>query len=202
MDDDTFLHLIHYYRDIQDLPRERAYYGNALGYKYGTYTYMGGAGYTLSRDLVIDIAGSQWASSHVYDDEDWRVGEWVCHVAREKKYFVKYIGFTKWVSSRQNPFHDFDEDLDDVKMLNAMIDMHSEYEKGLPMVRVIRNSTAEGLITKKELPTRCWTALEKEQMLNKTKEQMWNQTLENTYKNWFYEAWDFKEGIWYGHYGP
>ncbi|CAG8796637.1 23855_t:CDS:2, partial [Racocetra persica] len=129
MDDDTFLHLIHYYRDLQDLPRERAYYGNALGYKDGTYTYMGGAGYTLSRDLVIDIARSEWASSNVYDDEDWRVGEWTILVHHIK----------------------------DVKQLNAMIDMYSEYEKGLPMVRVIRNSTAEGLITKKELPTRCWT---------------------------------------------
>ncbi|CAG8798457.1 3317_t:CDS:2, partial [Racocetra persica] len=41
LDDDTFIHLIHYYRDLQDLPRERVYYGNALGYYYGTYSYMG-----------------------------------------------------------------------------------------------------------------------------------------------------------------
>ncbi|CAG8665697.1 135_t:CDS:2, partial [Racocetra fulgida] len=74
LDDDTFIHLIHYYRDLQDLPRERVYYGNALGYKDGTYTYMGGAGYTLSRDLVIDIAGSYWASSYVSGNEDWLVG--------------------------------------------------------------------------------------------------------------------------------
>ncbi|CAG8845614.1 45289_t:CDS:2, partial [Gigaspora margarita] len=41
LDDDSFLHLIHYYRDLQDLPRERVYYGNALGYSQGTYTFMG-----------------------------------------------------------------------------------------------------------------------------------------------------------------
>lgn len=42
LDDDTFLHLIHYYRDLQDLPRERAYYGNAIDYKYGTFEFIGG----------------------------------------------------------------------------------------------------------------------------------------------------------------
>ncbi|CAG8550501.1 7023_t:CDS:2 [Cetraspora pellucida] len=216
LDDDTFLHLIHYYRELQDLPKERVYYGNALGHYQGTYSYMGGAGYTLSRDLVVDIAGSHWASSNVKGDEDWRVGEWVCHLSREKKYFVHYVGFTEWVSSRQNPIHDFNEKLDlhffvetilvhhikDIKKLNVIKDLYSEYEKGLPMIRVIRNSTTEGLVTKMELPTRCWSTLEKEQMLNQTKDQIWNQTSQIAYKNWFYEAWGFKEGKWYGHYGP
>ncbi|CAG8684664.1 28145_t:CDS:2 [Dentiscutata erythropus] len=201
LDDDTFLHLIHYYRDLQDLPRERAYYGNALAYYYndGTYTFMGGAGYTLSRDLVIDIVRSNWVSSNVEGNEDWLVGEWVCHVAREMKYFVHYIGFTSWVPSRQNPIHDFDENLDlhflsetimihrikDIGNLNAIKNVYSEYEEGLPIVRVIRNSTAEGLATKREVVARCWTALEKE--------QLWDQ-LQSTYKNWFYETWGFKEG--------
>ncbi|CAG8746748.1 3238_t:CDS:2, partial [Acaulospora morrowiae] len=57
-DDDSFIHLIHYYRDIQDLPRERAYYGLLLNYTLineGTNVYMWGMGYTISRDLVMDI---------------------------------------------------------------------------------------------------------------------------------------------------
>ncbi|CAG8545486.1 15602_t:CDS:2 [Dentiscutata heterogama] len=205
-DDDTFIHLIHYYRDLQDLPRERAYYGNALGYEHETYTFMGGAGYTLSRDLVIDIAGSDWAGSHVVGNEDWLVGEWVCHVAREKKYFVHYVGFTSWVPIRQNPIHDFDENLDlhffgetimihkikGIDKLNAIKDVYSKYEEGLPMVKVIWNSTATGLATKREIVPGCWTVLEKE--------QIWDQ-LQSTYKNWFYEAWGFKEGMWYEYYG-
>ncbi|CAG8465127.1 23247_t:CDS:2 [Cetraspora pellucida] len=196
-DDDTFIHLIHYYRDLQDLPREHVYYGNALGYVHGTYTFMGGAGYTLSRDLVVDIVGSQWVNLYSKGYEDWLVGEWVCHVAKEKNYFVHYVGFTSWVPIRQNPIHDFDEKLDlhyfvetimihqikDIEMLNAIKNWYSEYEEGLPMVRVIRNSTAEGLATKKEIVPECWTTLERE--------QLWNQSV--SYKNWFYEAWGFKE---------
>ncbi|CAG8443852.1 3707_t:CDS:2 [Dentiscutata heterogama] len=188
LDDDTFLHLIHYYRDLQDLPRERAYYGNALGYEHETYAYMGGAGYTLSRDLVIDIVRSNWVNSNVEGNEDWLVGEWVCHVAREMKYFVHYVGFTSWVPSRQNPIHDFDENLDlhflsetimihqvkNIEKLKAIKDVYSEYEEGFPIVRVIRNSTVEGLATKREVIPRCWTALEIE--------QIWDQ-LQSTYKN-------------------
>ncbi|CAG8834230.1 42414_t:CDS:1, partial [Gigaspora margarita] len=161
------------------------------------------AGYTLSRDLIIDIAASDWVSSNFEDNEDWLVGEWVCHVAREKKYFVHYVGFTSWLPIRQNPIHDFDENLDlhflseaimihqikEIKKLNAIKDMYSEYEDGLPIVRVIQNSTAEGLVTKKEIVPRCWR-----------KKEIWNQTLQNTYKNWFYEAWGFKEGKWRGYY--
>ncbi|CAG8739818.1 30310_t:CDS:2 [Gigaspora margarita] len=157
LDDDTFIHLIHYYRDLQDLPRKRAYYGNALGYKRGTYRYMGGAGYTLSRDLVIDIVESDWVSSNVKGNEDRVVGDW------------------------------------DIKKWNAIKDMYFEYEKGLPKIRVIRNSTATDLVTKREIATRCWSTREKK--------QFWYQALQNTYKNWFYEAWGFKEGKWYGYYG-
>ncbi|CAG8777522.1 15782_t:CDS:2, partial [Dentiscutata heterogama] len=44
-DDDSFIHLIHYYRDLQDLPRKRAYYGGVYGGNdlddSSTYTYMG-----------------------------------------------------------------------------------------------------------------------------------------------------------------
>ncbi|CAG8636735.1 23104_t:CDS:2 [Cetraspora pellucida] len=187
LDDDAFLHLIHYYRDLQDLPRERAYYGNAIDYNNGTYGFIGGAGYTLSRDLVRNIVGSQWVRSNVEGNEDWLVTQW---------------------SIRQNPIHDFDEDLDlhffietilihqikDVKKLNAIKDGYSEYRDGLPIVRVIRNSTAIGLITKRDMVPNCWTDLEKE--------HMWNQTLQNTYKNWFYEAWGFKERKQNEHYEP
>ncbi|CAG8513389.1 5292_t:CDS:1, partial [Dentiscutata heterogama] len=74
---------------------------------------------------------------------------------------------------------------------NAMKDVYTKYEDGLPMLSVIRNSTAKALVTKREIIPKCW---EKEQILNKT--------LKNTYKNWFYEAWGFKEGKWYGYYGP
>ncbi|CAG8768965.1 28874_t:CDS:2, partial [Dentiscutata erythropus] len=207
LDDDTFLHLIHYYRDFQDLPRERVYYGNCLGDRPGSYRFMGGAGYTLSRDLVIDIAESDWVSSFIEGAEDQLVGEWICHVAREKKYFVHYVGFTDWKPLRQNPYHDFDKKLDfnslvetimihrikNIEDLNAIKDVYTEYEEGLPIVRVIRNSTTENLVTKREIIPTCWTALEREN---------WNQSLQNTYKNWFYEAWGFKEGMWYGYYGP
>ncbi|KAF0404138.1 glycosyltransferase family 31 protein [Gigaspora margarita] len=206
LDDDSFLHLIHYYRDLQDLPRKRAYYGNAiLNIDSVTNTFLGGGGYTLSRDLIMDITGSDWVSSNAVGTEDWLVGKWVCHVAREMKYFVHYVGFTSWVSIRQNPIHDFDENLDlhflsetimihrikEIEKLNAIKDMYSEYEEGLPIVRVIRNSTAKGLVTKREIVSACWE-----------KEEIWNQTLQNTYKNWFYEAWGFNEGKWYGYYGP
>ncbi|RIB17621.1 Glycosyltransferase Family 31 protein [Gigaspora rosea] len=164
LDDDSFLHLIHYYRDLQDLPRKRAYYGNAIFNKGSeTNTFFGGAGYTLTRDLIMDITGSDWVSSDTVGTEDWLVGNWVCHVAREMKYFVHYVGFTSWVSIRQNPIHDFDENLDlhflsetimihrikEIEKLNAIMDMYSEYEEGLPIVRVIRNSTAKGLVTKR-----------------------------------------------------
>ncbi|CAG8659509.1 6645_t:CDS:2, partial [Cetraspora pellucida] len=159
-DDDTFIHLIHYYRDLQDLPREHVYYGNALGYVHGTYTFMGGAGYTLSRDLVIDIVGSNWVNLYSKGYEDWLVGEWTIMIHQIKA----------------------------IEMLNAIKNWYSEYEEGLPMVRVIRNSTAEGLATKKEIVPECWTALERE--------QLWNQSV--SYKNWFYEAWGFKEGGRYG----
>ncbi|CAG8597831.1 9934_t:CDS:2 [Diversispora eburnea] len=37
LDDDSFIHLIHYYRDLQDLPRERAYYGNALNAQWSEH---------------------------------------------------------------------------------------------------------------------------------------------------------------------
>ncbi|CAG8712768.1 676_t:CDS:2, partial [Dentiscutata heterogama] len=175
-------------------------------YERGTYTFMGGSGYTLSRDLVIDIAESDWAVSNVVGNEDWLVGEWACHVAREKKYFVHYVGFTSWVPIRQNPIHDFDENLDlhifgetimihqvkGIEKLNAIKNVYSEYEEGFPVVRVIRNSTATGLATKREIIPKCWTTHEKE--------QFWDQ-LQSTYKNWFYEAWDFKEGKWYEYYG-
>ncbi|CAG8812903.1 8787_t:CDS:1, partial [Racocetra persica] len=70
-------------------------------------------------------------------------------------------------------------------------DAYSNYEEGLPMVKVIRNSTVHGLATKREIVPKCWE-----------KEEIWNQTLQSTYKNWFYEAWGFKEGKWYGNYGP
>ncbi|CAG8590468.1 5651_t:CDS:2 [Dentiscutata erythropus] len=193
LDDDAFFHLIHYYRDLQDIPRERVYYGNAVRDHLGTYTYMAGGGYTLSHDLVIDIVGSDWASSNVIGHEDWLVGEWICHVAKEMKYFVHYVGYSNWVPLRQNPFHDFDENLDlrsvgeiilihhvkDIEKMKVMKDMYSEYEEGLPMVRVIWNSTTEDLTTKREIVPRCWD-----------KEPIWN----NTYKNWFYEAWNFKKG--------
>ncbi|CAG8682724.1 5754_t:CDS:2, partial [Cetraspora pellucida] len=209
LDYDAFIHLIHYYRDLQDLPRKRAYYG---GVYYGkglhdnsAFSYMGGAGYTLSRDLIMDIVGSNWVSSNVEGYEDWLVGEWICHVAREKKYFVHYVGFTSWEPIRQAPFHDFNKDLDTyflkeiilihqikgIEKWNAIKNAYTEYEEGLPMIRVIRNSTARGLATKREIVPKCWE-----------KEQIWNQTLHNTYKNWFYEAWGFKEGKWYGPYGP
>ncbi|CAG8507448.1 3546_t:CDS:2, partial [Racocetra fulgida] len=92
------------------------------------------AGYTLSRDLVIDIVGTDWASSYVVGDEDWLVGEWI----------------------------------KDINKLKAIKNVYSEYEEGLPMVRVIRNSTAEGLATKRELASGCWTALEQEQLLNQS----------------------------------
>ncbi|CAG8831668.1 23414_t:CDS:1, partial [Racocetra persica] len=147
----------------------------------------------------MDIVGSDWASSYVVGNEDWLVGEWVCYVAREKMYFVHYVGFSSWVSIRQNPIHDFDENLDlhfaetimihhikDINKLNAIKNVYSEYEEGLPMVRVIRNSTAEGLATKRELASKCWTALEIK--------QLFNQSTQSSYKNWFYEAWGFKEG--------
>ncbi|CAG8505557.1 12826_t:CDS:2, partial [Dentiscutata erythropus] len=171
LDDDAFLHLIHYYRDIQDIPRGRVYYGNAVLPDWDIHsTYMAdsklGGGYTLSRDLVIDIVGSDWASSNTKGYEDWLVSEWICHVAKEMKYFVHYVGYSNWVPLRQNPFHDFYENLD----------LHSAR---IAMVRVIWNSTTEGLITKSEIVQRCWE-----------KEQIWN----NTYKNWFYEAWNFKDG--------
>ncbi|CAG8513857.1 25475_t:CDS:2 [Dentiscutata erythropus] len=202
LDDDAFLHLIHYYRDIQDIPRERVYYGNAvidqLG-QPGTYAYMGGGGYTLSRDLVVDIVGSNWANSNFKGHEDWLVGEWVCHAAKEMKYFVHYVGYSNWEPLRQYPFHDFDEYLDlrsiseiilihqikNIEKIKVIKDMYSEYEDGVPMVRVIWNSTTKDLVTKKELVPRCWE-----------KEQIWDQTLKNTYKNWFYEAWNFREGKW------
>ncbi|CAG8731237.1 15079_t:CDS:2, partial [Dentiscutata heterogama] len=68
LDDDAFFHLIHFYRDLQDIPRERVYYGDTVFDKY-----MAGGGYTLSRDLVIDIVGLDWASSNVKGPEDWLV---------------------------------------------------------------------------------------------------------------------------------
>ncbi|CAG8513368.1 5291_t:CDS:2 [Dentiscutata heterogama] len=205
IEDVTFIHLIHYYRDIQDLPRKHAYYG---GVYFGdlnddsTYSYMGGAGYTLSRDLVIDIVGSKWVSLNVKGYEDMLVGDWICHVAREKKYFVHYVGFSSWTSIRQYPFHDFNEKLDlhslretilihninGIGEWNAIKDVYTKYEDGLPMLSVIRNSTAKRLVTKREIIPKCW---EKEQILNKT--------LKNTYKNWFYEEWGFKEGRCYGY---
>ncbi|CAG8636284.1 21794_t:CDS:2 [Dentiscutata erythropus] len=202
-DDDTFIHLIHYYRDLQDLPRKRVYYGNTWIDEDGKLSFMGG--YTLSRDLIIDIVGSHWVGSNVKGPEDWLVGEWVCHVAKENKYFVHYVGYTGWSSIRQNPIRDFDTDLDlhlfvetimihmlkDIEKLNAIKDVYSKYEEGLPIVKVIRNSTAKGLHTKREFAPQCW---EKDQILN--------QTLQSTYKNWFYEAWGFKEGKWYKYYGP
>ncbi|CAG8675479.1 2799_t:CDS:2, partial [Acaulospora morrowiae] len=186
---------------------KRAYYG-AVYYGQGpdddrSFSYMGAAGYTLSSDLVIDIVGSNWVSSNIKGYEDRLVGDWICHVAKEKKYFVHYVGFTTtWKAMRQSPFHDFDKDLDldpsetilihqlkGLEKCNAMKYTYVEYEGGLPMLRVIRNSTAKGLVTKKDIIPDCWK-----------KEQIWNQTLQNTYKNWFYEAWGFKEGKCY--YGP
>ncbi|CAG8825707.1 5576_t:CDS:2, partial [Gigaspora margarita] len=178
MDDDAFIHLIHYYRDLQDLPRKRAYY---------------------------DIVGSNWVNSNVKGYEDKLVGKWICHVAKKKKYFVHYVGYSKWIPTRQNPIHDFNENLDlnflseiimihqvkGIKKCNAIKDTYSKYKEGLPMVKVIRNSTEKNLVTKREVIPKCWK-----------KKQIWNQTLQNTYKNWFYEAWGFKEGKWYGYYGP
>ncbi|CAG8607984.1 7803_t:CDS:2, partial [Scutellospora calospora] len=137
---------------------ERAYYGNPIGQE--PYTFMG------------DIVGSHWVSSNVEGNEDQLVGD------------------------RQNPIHDFDVILDlfffgetimihrikDIKMLNAIKNIYSKYEEGLPMIRVIWNSRAAGLVTKRELVPSCWTVPE-----------IWNQTLQCTYKNWFYEAWGLKE---------
>ncbi|CAG8743922.1 16464_t:CDS:2, partial [Dentiscutata heterogama] len=123
------------------------------------------AGYILSRDLIIDIVESDWVNSNVVGQEDWLVGEWIIISHRIK----------------------------DFESLKVIKDMYTEYEEGLPILRVIRNSTTEGLAAKTEIAPRCWTELERE---------LWNQSLQNTYKNWFYEAWGFKEGMWYGHYGP
>ncbi|CAG8450267.1 5785_t:CDS:2 [Acaulospora morrowiae] len=208
LDDDAFIHLIHYYRELQDLPRQRAYYG-AVYYGKGpdddrAFSSMGGAGYTLSRDLIIDIVGSDWVISNVNGYEDRLVGDWICYVAREKNYFVHYVGFTTtWKPMRQIPFHDFDNDLDldssveiilihqlkGIEKWNSMKNTYLEYEDGAPILRVIRNSTTKGLVTKKDIVPECWKS-----------EQIWNQTLQNTYKNWFYEAWGFKEGKY--SYGP
>ncbi|CAG8798415.1 31656_t:CDS:2, partial [Gigaspora margarita] len=205
-DDDSFIHLIHYYRDLQDLPRKRAYYGGVYGGNNrddnSAYSYIGGAGYTLSHDLVIDIVGSNWVNSNVIGTEDMQVGKWICHVAKKKKYFVHYVGYSKWIPIRQNPIQDFDENLDlneiilihqlkGIEKCNAIKNAYTKYEEGLPMMKVIRNSTAKSLVTKREIIPKCWK-----------KKQIWNQTLQNTYKNWFYEAWGFKEGKWYEYYGP
>ncbi|CAG8666248.1 6199_t:CDS:1 [Dentiscutata heterogama] len=78
-----------------------------------------------------------------------------------------------------------------IERCNAMKDVYTKYEKGFPMLSIIRNSTANGLVTKREIIPKCWE-----------KEQIWNQTLQCTYKNWFYEAWGFKEGKWHEYYGP
>ncbi|KAF0462063.1 galactosylxylosylprotein 3-beta-galactosyltransferase pvg1 [Gigaspora margarita] len=185
LDDDTFIHLIHYYRDLQDLLRKCAYYSNALGYKRGTYS----AGYTPSHDLIIDIVEFDWVSSNVKGNENRVVGDWVCYIAGEKKYFMHYIGFSSWAPIRQNPIHDFDENLDlhlpgetimihkikDIKKWNAIKDMYFEYEKGLPKIRIIRNSTTTDLVTKRKIAIRCWSTHEKK--------QFWYQALQNTYKN-------------------
>ncbi|CAG8626795.1 7184_t:CDS:2, partial [Diversispora eburnea] len=192
LDDDSFIHLIHYYRDLQDLPRERAYYGNSL----------------ICDDRVFmgDIVGSHWNRSEIEGGEDRQVAYWICEVAKKKKYIVHYVGFGDFYPIRENPIHNFDENLDlhspaetiiihrlkKIEKLKAIKDLYSEYdeyEEGLPRVRVIRNSMAAGLRTKEEKFQGCWTQLEQ----NKTLSQMLSQNLHITYKNWFYEAWGFKE---------
>ncbi|CAG8583822.1 17331_t:CDS:2 [Acaulospora morrowiae] len=225
VDDDSFVHLIHYYRDIQDLPRERAYYGFALNFTVHNKDpdlFMWGMGYTISRDLVMDIVGSRWVRSHAKGNEDNMIGRWMCKVARENKYLIHYVGFTHrgWPNDlfrnfRENPFHDVGIDsknadprfpdesiilhrMKSVKEFKAIEDVYF-YNDGFPKIRVIRNSTTAGLITKKELFQGCW--------IMSKKNQTWKQALSWTqardiYKNWFYEAWGFKEGRWYGHYGP
>ncbi|RHZ67823.1 hypothetical protein Glove_299g7 [Diversispora epigaea] len=159
---------------------------------------MAGCGYTISRDLVIDIAGFPWVRSRIVGYEDQIAALWICDIAKEKKYLVHYVGYSSFVPSRQNPIHNFDENVDlhfhgetilihqlkDIERVKAIKEMYSEYEEGSPWVRVIRNSTAAGVNTKREISQGCWI-YEKNQTLD--------QASLITYKNWFYEARGFKE---------
>ncbi|CAG8697559.1 12667_t:CDS:1, partial [Acaulospora morrowiae] len=176
-------------------------------------------GYTISRDLVMDIVKLNWVRSKVVGSEDYLVGRWICKVAEENKYLVHYVGFTHrgWPvrNFRGNPFHDIgfnygnldnlfpDESIlvHRIKSVNTfkIVEGAYFYNDGFPKVKVIRNSTTPGLIAKKEVFQGCWIMSEKK--------QTWNQALDWTqaqdiYKNWFYEAWGFKEGRWHGYYGP
>ncbi|CAG8642654.1 18822_t:CDS:2, partial [Acaulospora morrowiae] len=222
--DDSFIHLIHYYREIQDLPRKHVFYGLALNYTETNegegMVFMWGMGYTISRDLVTDIARSDWARSHVTGSEDYWVGCWICKMAREHKYLVHYVGFLHvgWPvrNFHGNPIHDilFDaNNIDDHRFPDESILIHRIknvddfkliekiffYNDGSPKVRVIRNSTTPGLIAKKEIFQGCWVMDER----NQTWEEVldWTQA-QDIYKNWFYEAWGFKEGEWQGRYVP
>ncbi|CAG8731059.1 11709_t:CDS:2, partial [Acaulospora colombiana] len=195
MDDDSFVHLIHHYRDLQDCP-------NAYGRLFT------GMGYTISRDLVMDVVKSGWVRSHTRGNEDNVVGRWICEVAKEIKYLVHYVGFTHrgWPKNlfrnfRENPFHDVGIDaknadprfpdesiilhrLKSVEEFKVIEDVYF-YKEDLSKLRVIRNSTTAGLITKKELFQGCWVMTEK----NQTWAQALNWTqAQDIYKNWFYEA--------------
>ncbi|CAG8631342.1 7025_t:CDS:2, partial [Acaulospora morrowiae] len=222
-DDDSFIHLIHYYRDIQDLPRKLTYYGLSLNYsntdELGAKVYMWGMGYTISRDLVEDIVKFDWVRSNVIGSEDYNVGRWMCKLSREKKYLLHYVGYPHSHglvrNFPENPFHDlyFDrginahrfvdeailihrlEKLDDMK---TIVDLYL-YNDGFPKIKTIRNSTTPGLLTKKEIFQGCWVMDQKKQTWDQARH--WTSSLD-IYKNWFYEAWGFKEGQWYGYFGP
>ncbi|CAG8474815.1 14066_t:CDS:2 [Acaulospora colombiana] len=177
-DDDSFIHLIHYYRDLQDVPRERAYYGMALNFtvpKSDPDVLMWGMGYTISRDLVMDIVNSSWVRSNAVGNED---------------------------NMNADPrFPDESIIIHRLKSVEAFKNVENLYfyKDKFPKLWVIRNSTTAGLITKKELFQGCWVMQEKNQTWKQA--LSWTQA-QDIYKNWFYEAWGFKEGRWYGHYGP
>ncbi|CAG8687052.1 326_t:CDS:1, partial [Dentiscutata heterogama] len=139
------------------------------------------------------IVGSDWVSLNVKGTEDMVLGDWICHVAEEKKYFVHYVGYSIWRPIRQNPFHDFyvDPDLGEtilvhqmkgIERCNAMKDVYTKYEK-VSNAQYHSEFNSQWSGHKREIVPKCWE-----------KEQIWNQTLQCTYKNWFYEAWGFKEG--------
>ncbi|KAI9190825.1 uncharacterized protein BJ171DRAFT_481609 [Polychytrium aggregatum] len=78
LDTDAIIHLPRYIERIEGLPKKSIYYGlPQIGFE--DYVYMGGYAYTLSMDLCIWIAQSEFAANNTIGFEDRKLATWLLH---------------------------------------------------------------------------------------------------------------------------